>query len=104
MNGLPISPAGTVPRRRKRRKSLPRGHWLYETILLSVLLLAVMLGIFLFGAVRAWSASIVLFLLALVAMGYALRPLFTPGARDMVMPPGLGFLLLFFVYACIRFF
>ncbi len=104
MNGLRTSPDGTASRSRKRRKGLSCGHSVYETTLLSLLLLSVLTGVVLFGAVRAWSVSIVLLPLALVSIGYALRPCFNSDARRISLPPGLGWLLLFFAYAFVRMF
>ena len=105
MSRLLISPNSAAVRgTRKRRKNLSSGQALYDTVLLVLLLISVAVGIVLFGAVRAWSVSIVLILLSLCGLAYAVRPWWAEAARSFAWPPGMLWLLLFFLYACVRVF
>lgn len=103
MNGLPISPSDFAGKgSRRRRESISSGRSLYEVALLVLLLLSVLTGIVLFGAVRPWSVSIVLLAVSLCATGYVLRPCFLPALRTLRAPPGLVALAVFFMYALVR--
>ena len=103
MNGLPISPSGVaVKGSRRRRESISSGRSLYELTLLVLLLLTVLTGVFLFGAVRPWSVSIILLVVSLCATGYVLRPCFIPSLRAVQAPPGLVAFSAFFLYTLLR--
>lgn len=93
------------PRRRRRRSravpvSLRRGF--YDGIILIFLLAPSLGGIFLFGGVRTWSISLLMFFSCAGLALFFLRPLLARDLRDVRIPPGFFAGLPLLAYAAFR--
>lgn len=86
-------------RRRSHTRPIPLKRSVYEWAAMLCLLMSPLAGMFAFGATRWWAMGPLIVITLFGALLYALRPLFFEDARIRRLPPGMGGVAVFLVFA-----